>query len=891
MTFTIVIAFENGMFYQSCGVDEREESGLEEKDYISIHEFRIERLILLIYTGFSIAMITMSFLLSWGYWIPILIPEGMIACWICHLKNIRSRRFRAYLISCMIMMNMTFFGLHTEDFLTLLPTFFCTMIALLGLFRIVKILYLILVVYGALFAYHALILQTIHAGNWRGMLVVAIQFFTVVTVAAIIYYMIRTQLAAMDQQSKIIDRLRKAEHSKDDFVANVSHEIRTPINTVCGISELILREAEDETMQEYANDIYHASRGLLSVVSDILDFSELQAGAMDLYCSDYNITSTINDVMNSTIAWNSEKNLEIILDCDPRIPCGLSGDEQKLRRVMMNIINNAIKFTEKGGVTINIFMKKKDYGINLIVKVKDTGIGMDEASLETLFTSFNQVDTKRNRQEGGVGLGLAISKAIIKRMGGFINVSSVKGKGTEVRFSIPQKVADSRPAIVVENRDEVRVICYINLEKFQYASVRDDYMRCIEYMAEQLEVTFRFSHNLNELKRHLEREQYTHLFLGYEEYQEDVEFFTGLSEHLLVALVIDRGRPLPKQHNFICIYKPFYVMSIAAVLNGDYKSNVIDGTYYENKPFIAPEARILAVDDNLMNLKVVESLLRPYKIKVFSATGGKEALEKLKTMDYDFVFMDHMMPEMDGVETLHAIRNNSSRYFQTVPVIALTANAIAGAREMFLSEGFAEFVAKPIETSILDRVLRKFIPDDKIIFEEEKALAEETKEAAEEKKETAGEKQEKLEVKQERTEEELPKEMTEEKGFQIGEDVNVETGLMYSGGDMEIYQEFLNIYVENSREKIPQIEQHFEKEDWENYGILVHAVKSTSLNIGAEKLSEMAKELEAAAKAEDAAFVKEHHPAMLAKLLRTLEAIEKHPRPGTVEQNQRKDGE
>lgn len=878
---------------------------MEEKEFLAMHEYRIERTVLLIYSLFTIGMAVVAVLLSWDQWVSMLLLEGGIVCWVFHLKKISSSTFRAHLISFMAMLNMVLYGLHADEFFGVLPMFFCTMAVLLGLFKIMRIIYLNLALFCLLLLYHGFLLETIYSDSVRDTIQMALQVAAVFITCGIVRYTTNVQIKANNRLVQIIDRLKKAEHSKDDFVANVSHEIRTPINTVCGLSELILREAAEGTMQEYASDIYHASRGLLSVVSDILDFSELQQGAMDLYCYDYNITSTINDVMNTIIAWNAEKKLEIILDCDPLIPCSLSGDEQKLRRVMMNIINNAIKFTEKGGVTICVAMKKKEYGINLNVRVKDTGIGMDEASLETLFDSFNQVDTKRNRQEGGVGLGLAISKAIVKKMGGFINVKSVRGKGTEVQFSIPQKVTDNRPGITVQNHEELKVISYINMEKFQYASVRDDYTRCIENMADRLQVPTRFCHNFNELKRYLDREKFTHLFVGYEEYEENTEFFVKLSEHMLVALVMDRDKMLPKQHNFICIYKPFYAMSIAAVLNGDYKSNIIDGSYYETKPFTAPEAKILAVDDNLMNLKVVESLLRPYKIRVFSATSGREALEKLKTMDYDFVFLDHMMPEMDGVETLHAIRNNQSRYFQTVPIVALTANAIAGAREMFLSEGFSEFVAKPIELSILDRVLRKFIPDSKIIpGEETKETEKEATPETQEKtvKETAPETQGRPEKEEEpKGQKEAAKEsesgiqsekdISDDDSFQIGEDIKVETGLMYSGEDLEIYLEFLKIYVENSREKIPQIEQNFSDEDWKNYAIQVHAVKSTSLNIGAEKLSEMAKELELAAKEEDASFVKEHHAAMLKKLRRTIEEIEKHPRVGMAGNETGKSGE
>ena len=244
----------------------------------------------------------------------------------------------------------------------------------------------------------------------------------------------------------------------------------------------------------------------------------------------------------------------------------------------------------------------------------------------------------------------------------------------------------------------------------------------------------------------------------------------------------------------------------------------IDSNIYANHRFIAPKASVLVVDDNIMNLRVVEGLLRPYRIKVFTATSGREALQKLDTMEYDFVFMDHMMPEMDGVETLYHIRQKQGNYFKNIPVIALTANAISGAREMFLSEGFADFVAKPIELSVLERVLRRYIPEDKIIKVEEYETAkkEKTKLYSEEKKE-------------------------HDLSMQ---GINVQQGIIYCGGLIADYIDVVSAYYKTGLHKIQEIEDSYQKKDWENYTILVHAVKSTSLGIGAEELSEMAKALE-----------------------------------------------
>ena len=391
------------------------------------------------------------------------------------------------------------------------------------------------------------------------------------------------------------------------------------------------------------------------------------------------------------------------------------GDEQKIRRVILSFVNNAIKFTEAGCIAISFSARPEEYGINLCVKVKDTGIGIAEENLEKLFLSFMQVDTKRNRQEGGIGIGLAIAKRIVQKMGGFISVQSELGNGSEFQFVIPQKVVDERPMVEVKEPENINILLYIDAEKFDFSEIRDDYMRNIAHMVESLEVRSHSCRNLQEFKRRMEKEIFTHAFIAVDEYEEDRSYFEELSYQMTVVMIQDREKAIVPGGNIRSVYKPFYVLSIASVLNGEQMTQRLDGSHYQEKKFVAPEACVLVVDDNLMNLKVVEGLLRPYKIKVFVATGGKEALAKMDSMRYDFIFMDHMMPEMDGVETAHKIRNKPGVYFQNVPIIALTANAIGGAREMFLAEGFQDYVAKPIELSHLERVLRKYIPEEKII--------------------------------------------------------------------------------------------------------------------------------------------------------------------------------
>ncbi|MGN0670511.1 MAG: sensor histidine kinase, partial [Oscillospiraceae bacterium] len=261
--------------------------------------------------------------------------------------------------------------------------------------------------------------------------------------------------------AEAIDDAETANSSKSNFLANMSHEIRTPMNAIVGMTELILREHDiSETVQENCFNIQNSGRSLLSIINDILDFSKIESGKMELIEENFNIASTLNDVINMAITRKGDKKLEIIVHADPEIPVGLIGDEIRIRQVIINLVTNAIKYTREGCVSIRVSQTKHDYGINLSVSVSDTGIGITEVDLEKIFSSFEQVDTKKNRSVEGTGLGLAISKKLITQMGGFINVTSEYGKGSEFRFVIPLKVSDAKPFVTISDADKVHAAGY-----------------------------------------------------------------------------------------------------------------------------------------------------------------------------------------------------------------------------------------------------------------------------------------------------------------------------------------------------------------------------------------------------------------------------------------------
>ena len=651
---------------------------------------------------------------------------------------------------------------------------------------------------------------------------------------------VRQRNESSAKSMQIIQDMARAERSKDDFLANISHEIRTPLNTIYGMSEMAQKQTDLNVIKEEIYNIQVASKKLMSMVNDILDFSELQTGEMDLEEEVYNISSTINDVINMTMAAVEEKDLDVVVDFDTTIPALLEGDEKKIRRIIMNLVSNAVKFTHSGYIGIKVGGRRESYGINLSISITDTGIGMREDYRENLFTGFGQLDNRRNRQEGGVGLGLAISYLLAKKLGGVITVNSKEGQGSVFTFVVPQKIVKDQPVAVLKNADEISIACYFNIEHQARPGSRDAFTTQIENMVKNIPVSWQLCKNLDEMKRRMKAKHYTHVFITDVEYEEDPRYFDAIALRTKLMISVPRNAVTNRKYeNALIMYRPVYSLSVVAALNKEYDSSHADKPI-KSKRFTAPGAHVLVVDDNIMNIRVIENILSQFKISVTKALSGSEALEKVESMDFDFIFMDHMMPEMDGVETTHRIREKVGSYYQRVPIIALTANAVAGSRKMFLSEGFSDFLEKPVELSVLERVLRRTLPPEKMIFDD----AEDT-------------------VQQQETTD----------SFELTE-IDKETGMLYCGGEEGFYM-ILAECVLGYKENAALLTELFQKKDWENYVIKIHALKSTMKSIGAMRLSDRARELEFAGKEGRYEVIEKYHQSVLNEYENLMEQLKK----------------
>ena len=501
-----------------------------------------------------------------------------------------------------------------------------------------------------------------------------------------------------------------ANQSKSSFLANMSHEIRTPMNAILGFNELILQKATDKEIKEYAGDIKIASANLLTLINDILDLSKIEMGKMELTNKNYLLKNLIDETVINVVTMASKKGLEFIMEVEDNLPYELYGDVDHIRNVLINILNNAVKYTQKGFIKFIVRLEaEKDDVATIRFAVADSGIGIKEEDMPKLFNKFEKFDLKKNSNVEGTGLGLTIVKGYVELMGGTLEVDSIYEMGTTFSVILSQQV--------------------VNYEKPE---------------------------------------------------NEDAE---------------------------------------------EGKTSTAAG---KRKGFKAPNARVLVTDDNEINLKVISSLLKSYDIRVDTASSGKKAIDMCMNNPYDIVLMDHMMPGMDGVETMQRIRNLVDDDTYRSVIVAVTANAISGVREMLLAEGFDDYISKPIDINLLEDMLLRFLPQDLIITA------------------NTGMNPQMAAMQEKMAKEQLDSLVT--KKVEPSDLIDMDKGIVNCGADKEAYMEVLKIYYESGENRISDFLRYLQDKDYKNYVIAVHGLKSSSASIGAYTFSEIAKAHEFAGK-------------------------------------------
>lgn len=506
---------------------------------------------------------------------------------------------------------------------------------------------------------------------------------------------------SLDMLKLVEMKKEEAEHManvKSAFLANMSHEIRTPINAVLGMNELILREANQKDVLDYAYNIELAGKALLSIVNDILDISKIESGKTELVSGEYNVATSIYNFIEMSRARAEKKGILLKADIAENLPSKMYGDEMRLKQIYTNILNNAIKYTEKGEITLTLTGEEiGDDKIFTKATISDTGIGIREEDLDKIFDAFQRVDEEKNQKIEGTGLGMSITKQLVELMGGKIYVESEYGKGSTFHVELVQGIVDRTPIGRIDQ-------------------------------------------------------------------------------------AVEQSREIEKHKR--------------AVL-------------------LAPEAKLLVVDDNQMNLNVMKGLLKRTEMQVDLALSGKEALEAVTKTSYDVILMDHMMPEMDGVEALHRLRELKENQNPQAKVIVLTANAAIGSREEYLKMGFDDYLSKPIEAMNLENMIKKYLP---------KELVHEIEEVVEETQNL----------------EEI--DLLEEKLRPFG--IHLKQGLIYVEGELEQYVDMVKLFLRQSEARKEKMRGFLKEGNTEEYTIEVHALKSNGKMIGSRKMSELAYEME-----------------------------------------------
>ena len=529
-----------------------------------------------------------------------------------------------------------------------------------------------------------------------------------------------------------------ANQSKSVFLANMSHEIRTPMNAILGFSELIMKQSPSNTVSEYAADIKNSCLNLLTVINDILDISKLDSGKAELSCSNYQTSSLLQDVYNIIHIQTQKKGLHFEMDVDPAIPSELYGDKTRIRGILINLLNNAVKYTEQGNIrfTIRFLESNRNYA-TLEYSIRDTGIGIKESAMEHLFDSFARFDLKRNTNIEGTGLGLSIVQGYVNLMKGNIKVDSIYGQGSTFTVTLRQKIVNPTP---------------INLDK----------------------------------------------------------------------------------------------------------SSVKKNESLHAKEIKVRDTHVLVTDDNPMNLKVIKNAFEYYGLTVDTASSGAEAIQFCKNTSYDLIFMDQMMPHMDGIEAMQTIRTLSPHYTigGVCKIIALTANAILGVRDELLSLGFDEYLSKPVQFENLESLLIKLIPENKfenngITFNMPKPIP----------NVTAPDLQ--------------PSEINLQTLKDMFPQLNIAIALSYCNDNQGLFRDILHIFYEDSPEQLDKLRQLWDEKNYKKFIIQIHTLKNQLLNIGYTKLAEDAKALELAAKGNDSNFIEEHLDSFVNTYTKFLQQLER----------------
>ena len=631
--------------------------------------------------------------------------------------------------------------------------------------------------------------------------------------------------------------INSAETSKSRFLANMTHEIRTPINAIVGMNELILKEDLSPAAREQAETIKAASAQLLTIINNILVYSKLDSKKMELLQTKYSFKKLISEIIHAVSVEYAAEETEFQVFIDRDIPSCLYGDDIRIKQVFMYLLFSSMHQLPHGRMSMEVKGEKNEseHTVKLICRIAETGRGLSEAELASVFGAYNKYDSRQKSNLKGMGLELSICKEILTMMGGSLKMESVVGIGMAAVFEFSNYIMDERPIVKLDDNAEYQVLIYLD---------NKDEESIWKPLMEDFKINPIYVSGPSAFRSAIENKRYTQIFVPDSVYEllKDTLISTQCEEYTYV--VTDYQHVYQDYGRSRIIRRPLSCLNIAEAINGtwmkeDYQKPV------EHEKIIFPDAKVLIVDDSMVNLKVLASMLDNFQIKADMVSSGAACLNILETERYDLILLDQYMPDMDGITTMHRIRE-TSKNGRSVPILCITADFGAEVREKLLEEGFQDYVAKPVKGYYLERLLRQYLP-------------------------------EKLAVSL--VQEEEPVKRTNEEHLEIDRgqsdplEIDTVRGCENIGGNKEAYAAVLNTYYQEGITKLEEIPLMYTSEDLSLYITNVHSLKSSSASVGAAEISVLFKELELAGKENNRKFIDEHTKAVLAQFTILLDNV------------------